>query len=274
MNLKKITAVLLSAATVLSVPMNVSAELSQWQLECPDYSEIKSQEIDMSYFDYAIEKLDEIAGNPDKYSDEDVLEYAEILIDEFTYMYTLNSVYYIEFNKDVTNDELNDKLSETDVYYVEMNGKIGDCVLKLYDAGFEDVLRDVYGYDMINAFTYIDSEEDFSEYDDENEQLQIEIDKIVKDGVSDDEFLRGKEQIKGGVLLSQENSATVMTGLGKHCLLFGKKYSVEERISLIDKVTKEDVNEMAKRILDRKNASLSIVSKYLPVGDLLAKFKA
>jgi len=106
------------------------------------------------------------------------------------------------------------------------------------------------------------------------ELIKIEIDKIVKDGVSDDEFLRGKEQIKGGVLLSQENSATVMTGLGKHCLLFGKKYSVEERISLIDKVTKEDVNEMAKRILDRKNASLSIVSKYLPVGDLLAKFKA
>ena len=26
----------------------------------------------MSYFDNAIEKLDEIAGNPDKYSDEDV----------------------------------------------------------------------------------------------------------------------------------------------------------------------------------------------------------
>jgi len=190
MNLKKITAVLLSAATVLSVPMNVSAELSQWQLECPDYSEIKSQEIDMSYFDYAIEKLDEIAGNPDKYSDEDVLEYAEILIDEFTYMYTLNSVYYIEFNKDVTNDELNDKLSETDVYYVEMNGKIGDCVLKLYDAGFEDVLRDVYGYDMINAFTYIDSEEDFSEYDDENEQLQIEIDDLVNEYMSytEDDF--------------------------------------------------------------------------------------
>lgn len=190
MNLKKIVAASLSVVTVVSASMSVSAELSQWQLECPDFSEIKSQKINMDYFNEALDKLNGIAENPDKYSDEDVLEYAEVLIDEFEFVSTLNSVCYIEFNKDVTNDELNDMLSETDVYYVEMNGDIGDCVTKLYDAGFEDVLRDVCGYDMINAFTYIDFEQDLSKYKDENERLLIEIDELINEYMSytEDDF--------------------------------------------------------------------------------------
>ena len=103
--------------------------------------------------------------------------------------------------------------------------------------------------------------------------VKIEIDKIVAEGVSQDEFLRGREQLRGGLLLSQENSANVMVALGKNCLLIDKVSSVEERIAEVEAVTKEQVDEIAKIILDRKNASLAIVSKTTPAADLLEKFK-
>ena len=103
--------------------------------------------------------------------------------------------------------------------------------------------------------------------------IKIEIDKIVAEGVTEDEFLRGREQLKGGLLLSQENSATVMVNLAKNYLLVDEKYSVEEKIAEVEAVTKEEVDAMAKMILDRKNVSLAIVSKTQPAQDLLKKFK-
>ena len=103
--------------------------------------------------------------------------------------------------------------------------------------------------------------------------VKTEIDKIVAEGVTEDEFLRGREQLKGGLLLSQENSANVMVALGKNCLLVDMVNSVEERIAEVDAVTKEQVDEIAKIALDRKKASLAIVSKTTPAQDLLEKFK-
>lgn len=103
--------------------------------------------------------------------------------------------------------------------------------------------------------------------------IKIEIDKIVAEGVTEDEFLRGREQLKGGLLLSQENSANVMVTLAKNCLLADIKYSVEEKIAEVEAVTKEQVDQMAKLILDRKNVSLAIVSKTEPPTGLLEKFK-
>ncbi len=184
MNIKKITAAVLSAAIAFSVPLNVSAELSQQQLDCPDYSHIKSQTINLSKFDNTIAHLEKFAANPDDYSESEVKKYIRILIDEFTKVCTLNNAYYISFNEDVTDDAVYKRLSDSDVTYVEISSRIGDCVASLYDAGFEDALRNADGYDLINTFTYIDFEEDFSEYDDENDRLLIEIDELTNEYMS------------------------------------------------------------------------------------------
>jgi predicted Zn-dependent peptidase len=106
------------------------------------------------------------------------------------------------------------------------------------------------------------------------ELIKTEIDKIVKDGITGEEFERGKSQLKGGVLLSQENSSVVMTNLGKYCLLLDKKYTVEEKINSINAVSKSQVESIMRKVLDRKSASMAIVSKTQPAKDLLEKFKA
>ena len=103
--------------------------------------------------------------------------------------------------------------------------------------------------------------------------IKEEIKKIVSKGITDDEFLRGKEQLKGGTLLSQENSTVVMSNIGKSYLLLDKKYSVEEKIADIDKVTKQQAEEALAEILNIENAALAIVSKEIQPEDLLEKFK-
>lgn len=106
------------------------------------------------------------------------------------------------------------------------------------------------------------------------ELIKTEIDKIVTDGISEEEFARGKEQLKGGVLLSQENSSAVMTNLGRYCLLLDKKYTVEEKIKSINSTTKSDVERVIKQVLVRSSASMALVSKTEPPKDLLEKFKS
>ncbi|HIW55615.1 MAG TPA: insulinase family protein [Firmicutes bacterium] len=104
--------------------------------------------------------------------------------------------------------------------------------------------------------------------------IKEEIDNILSGGVTDAEFERGKEQRKGGTLLAQENSSVVMTNIGKYYLLLDKKYTVEEKIAAIDRVTKADVERVMRKVLDRSRASLAIVSRSKPAEDLLEKFKA
>lgn len=174
----KVAAVFLSIVTALGCTFNVSA-LSDVQKSCPNYSEMKSQKLDLTEFDSALSRLDKISENPDKYTDDEVIKNAEILLDEFSEVYTLKTIHFLEYNNDVTNNTLYEQLSESETAYIRMNNDIGDCVADLCSAGFEEVLRDVSGYDMVASFSYIDSEYDYSEFDDENEQLLIEIEQLI-----------------------------------------------------------------------------------------------
>lgn len=186
----RFTAVLLSLAIASGASLGASAELSGRQLECPDYSQIKSQEFDASAFEDAAERLEKIAENPDGVSGKEVLKNVQKLIDEYTHIYTLNNVYSIELYSDVTNNSAYERLTEVDTEYIEAYNTISDCIIALYDAGFEDILRNINGYDMISIFTYIDSEEDYSESNKENDQLLIEINELINEYMSytEDDF--------------------------------------------------------------------------------------
>ncbi len=74
--------------------------------------------------------------------------------------------------------------------------------------------------------------------------LRQEIAQLLKDGITDEEFLRGKEQLKGGLILSRENSLNVATTAGTYLLKTGKLYNAEEKIAAIEKTTKQQVEEV------------------------------
>ncbi|MCL6477023.1 MAG: insulinase family protein [Peptococcaceae bacterium] len=89
-----------------------------------------------------------------------------------------------------------------------------------------------------------------------------EINDIKNNGVSDGELRRAKDQLKGNLLLSLENVNTRMSRLGKSQLYLGKVVSPEEIVQRIEKVTIEDIKNLAGEKLDPDNFAMASVGPW------------
>ncbi|MDP4133702.1 MAG: pitrilysin family protein [Bacillota bacterium] len=78
--------------------------------------------------------------------------------------------------------------------------------------------------------------------------IKKEIDLLLKEGISDEELYRSKEQIKGSIILGHESVGSKMNTIGKGLILLGKVQSEEEIISKIDEVNLKDVQNVIEEI--------------------------
>ncbi|MDR1891938.1 MAG: insulinase family protein [Oscillospiraceae bacterium] len=91
-----------------------------------------------------------------------------------------------------------------------------------------------------------------------------EILAIVTDtrkGLHQSEFLRAKAQIKSGLVMSYEQSASRAAFSGRGLLLENKITSEDELLERLDRLTLEQVNETANRLLNFEKYALSVVGK-------------
>ena len=102
--------------------------------------------------------------------------------------------------------------------------------------------------------------------------IKNEIQKVISEGISEDELLRGKEQLKGSLLLSQESSVSVMTSLGRDVLRNGKVISVKKQIANIDAVSMASINMIINKIFNKKHIAMAIVCKDKTDEKLLREF--
>jgi predicted Zn-dependent peptidase len=75
--------------------------------------------------------------------------------------------------------------------------------------------------------------------------VRAELGKIAQDGIDAEELARGKGQLKGGLVLGLEDSASRMTRLGKSELVDNELLAIDEVIARIDAVTLDDVRVLA-----------------------------
>ncbi len=90
--------------------------------------------------------------------------------------------------------------------------------------------------------------------------IRGEIDLLLKDGVTEQELKKGKEQLKTAIVLAQESTASMMRTFGSYCIETGELYDLDGRIASIDSMTASDVFEAARYIFDFDKASASIVA--------------
>lgn len=88
-----------------------------------------------------------------------------------------------------------------------------------------------------------------------------EIKKMKKDGVTDEELRRAREQVKANVLMGLESTNTRMNRLGRGELYFGHVMEPDEIIAAYDAVTPERIYALAQRTFDFSQASFSAVGK-------------
>lgn len=82
---------------------------------------------------------------------------------------------------------------------------------------------------------------------------------ISEKGITAQELNKGKEQLKGSLMLSLESTNSRMSRLGKNELLLGRHLSLDEIIARIDKVNHESILQVA-RDMFRSPLAIAMVS--------------
>ncbi|MEK3882190.1 pitrilysin family protein [Paenibacillus sp. PL2-23] len=76
-----------------------------------------------------------------------------------------------------------------------------------------------------------------------------QIQELSVKGLAEEELHRGKEQLKGSLILSLESTSSRMNRIGKNELMIGHHYTLDELLNRIDSVTMDDIREVTKRML-------------------------
>jgi predicted Zn-dependent peptidase len=81
--------------------------------------------------------------------------------------------------------------------------------------------------------------------------VREQLARVAADGLSEEELARGKGQLRGGLVLSLEDTASRMTRLGESELFQPRLLSVDEVLDRIDRVTLDDVRTLARDLFTR-----------------------
>ncbi len=79
---------------------------------------------------------------------------------------------------------------------------------------------------------------------------RAELAKIAAKGITAEELMRGKGQMRGGLVLDMEDTGSRMSRIGKSELLAGDLWSTAEMLGAINAVTVEQVRDVAEALLE------------------------
>ena len=80
--------------------------------------------------------------------------------------------------------------------------------------------------------------------------IHYELDTLRESGVTEEELAMAKEQMKSSDIFGLESVNSRMFSIGKNKLLLDRVYAEEEVLSSFDRVTREDIREVAEMIGD------------------------
>lgn len=105
---------------------------------------------------------------------------------------------------------------------------------------------------------YVGTDKEYVEH--VHELVVSELNKIREELVPEKELKEAKSQLKGKLLLSQENTSNRMMRMAKSELYFGRFVTLDELEENIDKVTAEEILEFSKEFFDQKHFMEAVLS--------------
>ena len=91
------------------------------------------------------------------------------------------------------------------------------------------------------------------------EAINAVVSDLKKNGITQEEFFRSREQMKSSLFFSNESSNSQMLLYGKYMLNFNKVFNFEERLDTINKLTLDDALAAIEIMFDEKNKAVSLV---------------
>ncbi|MEG1547202.1 MAG: pitrilysin family protein [Clostridia bacterium] len=93
------------------------------------------------------------------------------------------------------------------------------------------------------------------------ELMLDEVRSIKRDGITQDELIRSKEQLKGSFMLGQESTSARANAIGKSYLAHGKIYSEEEIMQRIERVSMDDIMGIVPYVFDFSRMAVTLVGR-------------
>ncbi|GAA4523165.1 MULTISPECIES: M16 family metallopeptidase [Nonomuraea] len=100
-----------------------------------------------------------------------------------------------------------------------------------------------------------------SKIDDVLKICRDEVSRVVADGLTEEEIVRGKGQMRGGLVLGLEDTGSRMSRIGKNELVYDELLSVDEVLARIEAVTARELSEIAADVLNRP-LTLAVIGPY------------
>jgi predicted Zn-dependent peptidase len=91
--------------------------------------------------------------------------------------------------------------------------------------------------------------------------IKSTVASVADVGLSDDEIARGKGQLRGSLVLTQEDTSSRMTRIAKAELISGELPSVDRTLELIDEVTAEEIHAVANQLFSQQS-TIGVVGPY------------
>lgn len=91
------------------------------------------------------------------------------------------------------------------------------------------------------------------------ERILHTLAEVKEKGVTDSELAKAKEQLKSNLMLGLESTNNRMSRLGRNELLLEKHYTLDEIIESVEKISLDQVNQLAREIIDSPK-SLALIS--------------
>ncbi len=89
--------------------------------------------------------------------------------------------------------------------------------------------------------------------------LLDELEKVRKEGIKDDELERAKRRVRGALALSQESSSSRMSRIANYELHQLEFRTIDDVLQRFEKVTRDDVVQVAEEFLKRENYGIGLV---------------
>ena len=95
------------------------------------------------------------------------------------------------------------------------------------------------------------------------EEAYEAIGEVIKDlkenGITNDEFMRSREQMKAGMFFSNESSNSQMLLYGKYMLNFNKVFDFEDKLNRLNAMTYQDAQEALSVMFDESKKAVALV---------------
>ncbi len=101
--------------------------------------------------------------------------------------------------------------------------------------------------------------------------VRVEMDKVKRENISEDELTKAKTQMKGALVLGLENMSSRMMRMGKSLLYFDRVIPLDEIVAKIVAVGHDDIGRVANELFDESRLTLVAVGPFKNGASLPAK---